>query len=289
MRALSLSVVVLAVTLGFNPASAADAQGRAARTIEARLSSGPHAPGDAPDVVMHIPPNFDAAQPLDLLVFFHGFDCCARALVARDPTPCRTGEAPHNAWNLGALHSAAGTNAILLVPQLAFHARTSRDHRFMQHGRFDEMLSDLLRGELGKVVGTKTLADVRSISLIAHSGGYHATVAIVSDPSRRARVDRIVLLDALYAGWNVLAAWAKERPDHRLISLYTGQKQTVRGNQRLLASLRPSAVSQTLGEGLLQAVRDQPHLVAQVRTKHADMPRAHLTDVLRGLALASAD
>jgi hypothetical protein len=288
MRALSRHVLVLAFVLGLSPVGAVDAHGRGARTIEVRLSSGPHAPGDAPDVVVHVPPGFDAAQPLDFLVFFHGFDGCARALVAREPTPCRSGEAPHEPWNLGGLHSAAATNAILVVPQLAFHARTSRGHRFVQPGRFDAMLTDLLRGELASIIGSKRLSDVRSTALIAHSGGYHATVAVVSDPSRQTRVDRVVMLDALYAGWNVLAEWAKEDPRRRIVSLYTGQKQTVRGNRRLLASLRPVPVAETIREGLMQAVRDEPRLVVQVRTKHADMPRAHLTDVLRGLALANA-
>jgi hypothetical protein len=285
----SFAVVVLACLLGLPIAGAADARSRAARTIEVRLSAAPHAPGDAPDVVLHVPPYFDASRPLELLVFFHGFDGCARALMARDPTPCRSGDAAHEAWNLAGLHSASETNAILVIPQLAFRARTSRGHRFTQQGRFDEMVNDLLRGELSQVVGPKTLQDVRSTTLIAHSGGYHATIAIVDDASRRTRIDRIVLLDALYAGWNSLARWAKADPEHRLISLYTGQKQTVRGNQRLLAALRPARAAESLDAGLLQTVRDQAHVVAQVRTKHADMPRVHLTTVLRGLALTSAE
>ena len=38
---------------------------RADQLIEARLASGPHPPGDAPDVIVHVPSHFDAARAFD--------------------------------------------------------------------------------------------------------------------------------------------------------------------------------------------------------------------------------
>src|SRR5688572_19696000 len=68
--------------------------------LEVKLGEPPHAPGDAPDVGVHVPPGFDPERAVDLVVFLHGFDCCTRSLLAAVATPCRSGEPPHRAWNL---------------------------------------------------------------------------------------------------------------------------------------------------------------------------------------------
>lgn len=256
----------------------------AGRLIEVRLARGPHPPGDAPDVVAHIPAHYDTSQPLDIVVFLHGFDGCSRALVAPTPVPCSKGESPHRVWNLAALHTQSTTNTLLLVPQLAYLARTAQGHRFTAKGAFDDMLRAVLEGELSQVLGARTLGDVRSVSLVAHSAGYGAAVAILRDERRAARVDRVVLLDALYAGWFEFARWFALSPSHRLVSLYTQQQQTTQGNRHLSAAIGESNVRREVAPSLEEALRRDRCIITRVRTAHGDMPRAHFAEVLRGLA-----
>jgi len=272
------------VALAFAWLTTASALGDGARLIEVRLRDGPHAPGDAPDVIAHVPAHYDAKRPLDVVVFLHGFDGCSRALVAPAPVPCSKGEPAHRVWNLAALHTQSGTNSVLLVPQLAYVARTAQGHRFSKKGAFDDMLREVLEGELATVIGKHTLDELRSVTLVAHSAGYGATAAIVRDSQRHARVDNVVLLDALYAGWFDFARWFEQSPSHRLISLYTQQRETTEGNRRLVAELGANDLTREVGASLEDAVRQHRCIITRTRSAHGDMPRVHFAEVLRGLA-----
>ncbi len=180
---------------------AARADADDAQLIEARLGQGPHPPGDAPDVIVHIPSHYETRRPFDLVVFLHGFDGCTRALVAAAPVPCRGGEPPHRVWDLARLHEQAGTHTILIVPQLAYLARTAKGHRFLTEGAFDTMLHELFAGPLAQRLGSLDLARLHSVTLVAHSAGYGATLSILNDARRLIPIQHVVLLDALYAGW----------------------------------------------------------------------------------------
>jgi hypothetical protein len=267
--------------LSFCITGQARAQGLREGIHELALSSGPHPPADAPDVVAHVPHGFDAAQPLEVVVFLHGFDCCARSLMASTPTPCRTGEAPHRAWDLAGIHEQASKNSILLVPQLAYLARTARGHRFTSSGAFDRMLDD----SLGQLLGS-TRPGLRSVTLVAHSGGYGAAVPILRDRTRKAPVLHVVLLDALYAGADVFAAWALEQPQARLVSLHTAQPETTQQNELMARRLHSRDVWRDVTGSLSEAVHAHPLVVARVKTPHGDVPARHLADILRGLPLA---
>lgn len=275
------SLALLLLVSFFTYSRLAAAQGT---TREVRLSEGPHAPTGAPDVVVHIPDGYDNGRPLELVIFLHGFDCCARALVASAPIACRTGEAPTSrTWSLGEVLERARTNAILVVPQLAYRARTSQNHRFTKHGAFERMLRELLEQSLSDVVGKRTLNDVSSITLVAHSGGYGALVSILRDPKRTLAIQHVVMLDALYAGWDALADWYEREPNARLVSLHTSQRQTVQGNEKLLALLRVHKPARDLTPSLAASVRTHRLVIARVKTAHGLMPQAHLADVLEGL------
>ena len=92
------------------------------------------------------------------------------------------------------------------------------------------------------------------------------------------------MLDALYAGWDVLASWFRATPGARLVSLHTAQKQTVKGNERLASLLRDQHPERALAGSLDEAVAASPLLIVKVKTAHAAIPGAHLADILRGLA-----
>jgi len=278
MRCYPCSLVCLFAWLWALTVSAADG-----RTWEVFLKRHARAPADAPDALVHLPPGFGTEQPFDLVVFLHGFDGCSRALVAPEPVACARGERPHRVWNLGALHDASHTQTVLIVPQLAYLARTAQDHRFRERGAFDAMLREIFEDKLASQLGAGAMPRVRSIALVAHSAGYGAAAAILRDPERKVRVTHLVLLDALYAGASTFAAWANGDEGTRIISLHTQQAKTREGNRLLMRALGAGEVAREVGDYSPHALRQHRHLVAEVRTAHGDMPKAHFSQILHAL------
>jgi hypothetical protein len=245
--------------------------------IELRLGNAPHAPEDAPDVIVHVPTRIARNQPLHVLVFLHGFSSCARALVAAEPTPCSAGAPPQQrAYRLAKLHEQASSNSILLVPQLAFLSRDASAPRFEASGGFDAFLKDV-RTQLAAQLDPN--APFASVTLIAHSAGYRAAAAILRDPARKAPINNVVLLDALYAHWDVFAEFVRADPKHHLLSLYTHDRATTRGNRNLAALLHVSKKKHSEGEPSASRQLTQE----QVDTPHGLIPTRHLAEVLQRL------
>lgn len=240
---------------------------RAEQLLELRLSSPPHAPGDAPDVIVHIPSRLDPKAPIHWLVMLHGYSSCARALMASGAVPCERGRRPQRGYGLARIHEVAHSNSLLIVPQLAYLARDSHAPRFEREGGFVDFVREL-RALLADHVGASAPA---SLSLFAHSAGYAAAAAILGDASSAIDVRNLVLFDALYARWDVFARWLKASAEHRLISLHTHDRDTTQGNQRLSALLRGAASARA-------NLR-----VEAVATPHRDVPERHLAEVLRAL------
>lgn len=238
-----------------------------------RLQSAPHAPEPAPDLMVHIPTRFTAQKPVHVLIFLHGFSSCVRALIASEPTPCTPGDEPRRAYKLAEIHEAAHANSILLVPQLAFLARDSNAPRFASEGGFDAFMRDVQQQLADKFGANKQFA---SITLIAHSAGYKAAAAILSDPQRETPIANVVLFDALYANWDVFAAFILGSPNRRLISLFTRDHKTTRGNLNLAALVRKGRrISPERRAGVLEQER--------VDTPHGLVPTWHLAHVLDSL------
>jgi hypothetical protein len=273
-------LALLAMLLAAAPLQRAAAQGR---LLEARLATPPHPPDDAPDVIVHVPSHFDAARPFDLVVFLHGFSSCARAIMASGAAPCLRGGEAQRGYGLAAAHERARTNTLLIVPQLAFLARRAEAPRFARAGGFDIMLVELLRGPLRDVTGPeRTLDQVRGITLVAHSAGYRASADILRDTQRKANVTQLVLLDALYACWDVFAGWAQADRARRIVSLFTHDPKTTRGNHQLAAALGArievrdfAQLEQRLGRG--------GSVSARVSTAHSQLPERYLEALLRRL------
>jgi hypothetical protein len=246
---------------------------RADALIELKLETPPHAPGDAPDVIVHVPTRIAAKQPLHVVVFLHGYSSCARALVASEPAPCTRDGAAQRAYQLARIHEQAHGNSILLVPQLAFVARDSSAPRFAASGGFDAMLHEV-RARLGERLDSS--ATLASVTLVAHSAGYKAAATILSDPSLQAPVANVVLFDALYGCTDVFAAFVLANPKRRLISLYTRDRSTTRGNKRLAAQLgHRRGEPARIVEGQLTQER--------VETPHGLIPTRHFAATLDGL------
>jgi hypothetical protein len=249
---------------------------RAEALVELRLARPPHAPSDAPDAIVHLPTRLDPKQPLYVLVFLHGFNSCARALVASEPVPCLAGGEPQRAYGLARIHEQAAGNSILLVPQLAFLQRDGHAPRFEENGGFDAFLADV-RAQLAKQIDPKQ--PLASVTLLAHSAGYRASAAILRDPALTAPIVNVVLFDALYAQWDAFALFLHAQPERRVISLYTHDRKTTRGNRNLAAMLHDLHKSEPQS-------RDGALEQECVDTPHALIPTRHLAAVLEALRSA---
>jgi hypothetical protein len=251
-------------------------------TIAASTRTAAHRVQDAPTVVVHVPPGFDPRPPLHLVVFLHGYRGCARVLAERGRVRCKpdvASDPEREGWDLAGHHDQAGTNTLLVIPQLAFMRRDGRPGCFARRGCFRRFLEELLGETLAPALGgPRSFADIGSLTLVAHSAGYQAALAILEQGQVSDRVHTVVLMDALYGYSARYARWLTERAPAqcRLVSFYLGRGKTYRESRALFAQVR-----RKLGE---RSARQRVTL-ARAHAAHALIPAAHLAPVLSGLPL----
>lgn len=247
-----------------------------------RLPDPPHPPGDAPDLMVHLPPRLEPGRALHAVVFLHGFSCCARALLNDAPVPCYTHGPRGQAYGLARLHDQSAVHALLIVPQLAMLARDARAPRLARAGGFDGLM-EAVQAAVAAQLGRAPVPG--RVLLVAHSAGYRAAADILADGARRRDVERVLLLDALYARWDDFAQFVAQGPEHLLVSLHTAEARTSAGNERLLARLGPRGQRLPYAE-LASAIRDPGTtraIVSRVATPHGAMPARHYTELARAL------
>lgn len=243
-------------------------------------------------MVVHVPAGFDPGPPLELVVFLHGFMGCAQVLMADGPAACRSGDREQDGWALARHHDAARTNSVLVVPQLAFMARSAKPGCFARSGCFDAFIDELI-AELRVRLALPQLNGERArLTLVAHSGGYQTALAILARSRPAQRVQRVVLMDALYGGAPELASWLQRsaRRGAQVLSIHLGAGSTRRGSKDLyrrarrtlgaerVADLRAAGLDSALdGDARLKA---KALLVAQGRGAHRLVPESYLTRVL---------
>lgn len=261
---------------------------RGAFTVELELESAAFAHPGAPSVIVHASDAFDPARPLRLVVFLHGWSGCARMLVDEGAVPCRDGERTRDGWGLGARFDAAESDALFVVPQLALMARDGSPGRFLERGRFRAFLEEMLRA-LAPQIGEVDLAEVSSVTLLAHSAGFETALAILS--RGEVEVRHVVLFDALYRGVEPFAAWVAERESRRLVSLYTGTTRTAQQSvllaTRARALLSRREVAADPGGSLADAVRAHRVVVARSPASHGSVPSRHIPELLPALGLSA--
>jgi pimeloyl-ACP methyl ester carboxylesterase len=263
--------------------AAAPAGVRGPWTEERTLESAAYEEPGAPSVIVHAPPAFDPARPLRLAVFLHGWSGCARVLVHSGPLACKDGDRAREGWDLGGRFDEAGTDALLVVPQLAFLTRNGNPGRFLERGRFRHFVEELLT-ELAPQLGPgKALADVESITLLAHSAGFETALAVLARGEIEVR--NVVLFDALYAGVEPFGEWALARDDRRLVSLYTGSGRTAQQTRRLARRLEVPVHD---GDRPLTAlVREARVVIARSPAPHGEVPARHMAELLSPLGLSA--
>ena len=163
-----------------------------------------------PRVLLHIPPGFDANRPGVMVVFFHGHGAnLATDVRDRQQVPAQI--------------SASGMNAVLVAPQFAFDAADSSAGKFWEPGGFKRFVDEAAE-QLARLHGdprtVRTFADM-PIVIVAYSGGFGPTLAVLDRGGIKSRLRGIVLLDALYSGIDKFANWIADNRSGFFVSSYT--------------------------------------------------------------------
>ena len=274
-----------------SPLQAQEAVGNGGFTLSAPMRVSAFRRTDAPAVLVHAPPGFDRTLPLHLVVFLHGFNGCTAVLAATGPARCRPGDPERDGYGLLARHDAAGTNTLFVIPQLAFNRRQGEPGCFGRTGCFRRFLQELLGETLAtQLGGPRSLRDVGSVTLVAHSAGYRTALAILQRGEVGAPLRNVVLMDALYGGAEAYARWLVHAGgETRMVSIYLGGSKTAAGNRALLRLVRralgSARVRQFDARALPSSVAPLRLLVATGHVPHRLVPEGYLSTVLRALSL----
>lgn len=259
-------------------------------TVEARVSAPPHpVPDGAPHAVVHLPAELRLDRPLPLVVFLHGWNGCARVLASSGEVRCLERGSRRTGWGLIEEHAAGWPDAVFVVPQLAWLARTGRPGRFGSEGAFAAYVAELLRGPLAEPLGgPRSLDDVGDVTLVAHSAGYETAMALVEHGG--VDIDHVVLFDALYDDGRRFARWVLEDGDRRLVALFATRGEPRHHTRLLVDFVRAEAGEQAAAivplEELPNALRTHRMVAAETTTPHGAIPRRHLAEILRALRSA---
>src|SRR5262245_23240490 len=93
----------------------------AAGTYELSIEAGAFPPSvDHPNVNVRVPPGFDRAPPVDVVVYIHGFYNCITNILGDTDTECTPGDGTRIATGLATQLEASGRNALLVLPEVRF-------------------------------------------------------------------------------------------------------------------------------------------------------------------------
>ena len=177
-------------------------------------------------VAFFIPKNFRSGTNVDVVVHFHGW----RAKVEEVPEKFRLLEQ----------FAASGKNAILILPQGPRDAPDSFGGKLEDAGGFARFMDEVM-ARLRKRPGLSN-ASVGRIALSGHSGGYHVIAAILDAGGLTPQIDEVFLFDALYGGTDSFLRFLENRPDTRLIAIYTKDGGTLKETQKFIGLLREKKI-----------------------------------------------
>ena len=134
--------------------------------------------------MVRIPANFDPTKPIHLVIYNHGFGSTAQSAFSDS--------------HLAEQMASAPANTVLIVPEWQKDpgGRNSQQGKFATSGDFRGMLQEAL--EKTPELQGKTLNDIQSIGIIAHSAGYAPAETELYKNGLGNKVNSITLLDALY-------------------------------------------------------------------------------------------
>ena len=169
---------------------------REAKTLTYRLTTGTKPPRDLPNAWVYVPAGFEPRQrALHVVVIFHGYSNCISSYVSEKGERCGPGTPKRTGYDIPAQGVKSGTRALLVVPQLAFDARSSDPGPLGEPNGLRAFLGELLE-RLAPEIGVHTLADVDRLGLLAASGGYMALFPALKQGGVDVR--DVFMLDTLY-------------------------------------------------------------------------------------------
>jgi hypothetical protein len=174
-------------------------------------------------VAMFVPKNFRATDKIDFVVHFHGW----RHTVADTLED----------YKLIEQFSAAGKNAILIVPEGPYNAPDSFGGKLEDTNGFANFMAEAAAALSSSGRFANTNFEIGDIILSGHSGGYHVMAAILDHGGLAEKIKEAWLFDALYSNTENFAAWQKTK-NGRLLDIYTDHGGTKEETEKWMASLK---------------------------------------------------
>jgi hypothetical protein len=198
-----------------------------------------------PGALACVPPGL-SREGLAVLVYLHGHDNCVENVVRPAPGRCPPSEEICPAADLIGHLERSGRAALLLVPELAYHRKSSDPGRLGQPGALRALLGEVLErlADDGTLPGAG-VDDVQHLVLVSHSGGYKAAAALATEGG--IAVDELYLLDSLYGQVERFAQFLARDlprfapdagPGRRLRVLYTSRGGTADHSRGLAGRVR---------------------------------------------------
>ena len=177
-------------------------------------------------VAFFIPKNFRPGTNVNVVIHFHGW----RAKVENVPEKFRLTEQ----------FAASAKNAILILPQGPRDAPDSFGGKLEDEGGFARFMEEAM-AKLRTRPGLSN-ASVGRIALSGHSGGYHVIASILDRGGLTPQIDEVFLFDALYGNVDSFLRFLENRPDARLIAIYTKDGGTLKETQKFIGLLREKKI-----------------------------------------------
>ena len=211
---------------------ATDGGSAAAATYLLTLDAGAFPPTAAyPSALVYLPRGFDPTPPLSVVVFLHGFSNCVENVVRDAGGECTPDGGTRAAYSLSAQLEATNKNALLLVPEIDYDQQTGAPGNLGTSDGFKALLAETLADLTGPLRGA-TVADVGTLIVTSHSGGYQAAAGIASKGG--VPVDEIDLFDSLYGNITDFDNWAKAvGAGKRFTDFYTSGGGTLSNSQAM--------------------------------------------------------
>jgi hypothetical protein len=207
-------------------------------------------PGVSPGAAVVVPRGFSPSDPLHVIVYFHGWNNCCANVVANQDGTCHVGGPRRNASHLVAQMEAAGSRAILVVPELQPEVESGAAGKLGQAGGLKALLDELLSGVLVPLFGVaRDSTAIRRLSIQTHSGGYAAAAAAIRNGGVSSILREVVLHDSLYGNVDVFNGWVRDHAagfgvpgldGFRFANVYTdggGTRANARAQAQQLADL----------------------------------------------------
>lgn len=197
-------------------------------------------------VAMFIPKNFRAADAVDFVVHFHGWNNTVAGTLER--------------YRLIEQLSASGKNAVLIVPEGPYNAPDSFGGKLEDTNGFATFMAEVATTLRASGSLAATNFQIGQVILSGHSGGYHVMAAILDHGGLSPNIKEAWLFDALYGGTENFVAWQKNQ-NGRLLDIYTDHGGTKEESQKLMASLKSGGVP-------FFAAEDSAATPDDIRTNH---------------------